>query len=438
MNTIKNKLNKIILLQIIFMLILSVCCNISIADEIPVENSSEQESINEPTVFSKSSILMDQNTGQILFEHNARETVYPASTTKLMTAILTLENCNLTDEVTVTKEALLGIPKGYTTASLQAGEKLTIDQLLHVLLIPSANDAANVLACHISGSVEDFSVVMNEKAKQIGCENTHFTNPSGIHNDNHYSTAYDMALIGMYACKFDKIKEVALTTNYSLPEIQKNNKTITRAFKTTDTLITPKNQYYYEYATGLKTGYTDKAKSCIVSTAKKDDMQLLCVVLGGDKTDDGKAQRETDCKTLFEYGFNDFKYTDLCKPNDIIDKSKITDIPEYLQNASITYQEPLHLLVNTNQTTTPIISLNQTQELPIQKGTVVGTATYNINSKEYKINIVLSEDLLPNNTSAIVNIFHILIGALILIILLTLIKKKQKAKESRYFKRSLY
>lgn len=145
---------------------------------------------NELNLYSKSSILIDSTTGQILYEHNAYEKLYPASTTKLMTAILTLENCQLTDTVTVNPDALKCIPATYTTAALQPNEQLTVDQLLHVLLIPSANDAANVLAYHVAGSIENFAVMMNAKAKEIGCKNTHFVNPSGVHNDEHYSTAY--------------------------------------------------------------------------------------------------------------------------------------------------------------------------------------------------------------------------------------------------------
>ena len=396
---------------------------------------SETENNSDITILSKHAILMEQENGQILYEYNAHEKAYPASTTKLMTAILTLENCNLDDEVIVDSNALLGIPKSYTVARLQPQEKITIDQLMHVLLIPSANDAANVLAFHIAGSIEDFADMMNKKAKEIGCENTHFTNPSGIHDDNHYSTAYDMALIGNYASKFDTIMEIAKNTTYSLSPLPTS---VARTFKATNTLITPKNQYFYEYATGLKTGYTDKAKSCIVATAKKDDVNLLYVILGGDKTEDKKAQRELDCKTLFEYGFNNYEYSNLCEENSLVDKSRINELPNNIENVDITYSKTLHLMVPINNAYTTEYNLNSNINLPIKKGDMIGTVIYKFNGNSFKVDLLAANDVYPIAMNGENNLFIILLVALILILLITLVKKKNRKRESRYFKRSLY
>ena len=185
---------------------------------------------------SEACILMDTKSDKILYAKNAYEKMYPASTTKLMTAILTLENCKLTDTAIVSHNAIFSIPVGYSHANLQEGEELTIEQLLNVLLIPSANDAAIVLAEHISGSVEKFSKLMNEKAKSLGCLNTNFVNPNGIQNKNHYSTAYDLALIGKYALKFPDIKRIAMVKQYTLPTTNKYDKT-DRIFNATNGLI---------------------------------------------------------------------------------------------------------------------------------------------------------------------------------------------------------
>ena len=362
-----------------------------------------------------------------------------------MTAILTLENCNLTDTVTIQAEYLYGIPKGYTTAALQPGETLTVEQLLHVLLIPSANDAGNVLACHIAGSVDNFSIMMNSKAKELGCLNTNFVNPSGVHDDNHYSTAYDMSLIGKYAHSFEKIKEITNTKNYSLPDLPDGSK---RIFKTTNTLITPSNEYYYEYATGLKTGYTDKAKSCIVATAKKDNIELICVILGGDKTANWKSQRELDCHTLFNYGFENYEYYKVCGKNESLNKSNIINLPSDLQNCDIIYSEDLSLLVNKHNynNTTSDISWNISQ-LPIYKNTTIGTITYNIDGKHYVINLLANSDILPiKSTNSISQFFYILIGIFVIILLITIFnkqknkfhKKKKSSKEPKYFRHSFY
>ena len=178
------KFKKILLLTTLFLCtFISIFSNFSYAENEDIET------------FSPVALLMDAKTGKVLYEKNGYEQNYPASTTKLMTAILTVENCDLSDIATVSYNAVMSVPYDYTNAALQVDEELTIEQLLNVLLIPSANDAGNVLAEHIAGSIESFATMMNTKALEIGCKNTHFTNPSGIHNDDHYSTAYYLSLI---------------------------------------------------------------------------------------------------------------------------------------------------------------------------------------------------------------------------------------------------
>lgn len=404
------------------------------------QSNTSPTNSNELNLYSKSSILIDSTTGQILYEHNAYEKLYPASTTKLMTAILTLENCQLTDIVTVDKDALKGIPATYTTAALQPGEQLSVDQLLHVLLIPSANDAANVLAYHIAGSIDNFAIMMNAKAKEIGCQNTNFMNPSGIHNDNHYSTAYDMALIGKYANTFDTVKDIATQTQYSLPNLPDGKE---RKFKTTNTLITPNNKYYYEYATGLKTGYTEKAKSCIVAKAKKGDTELICAVLYGDKTEDKKNERELDCHTLFDYGFNNYTETTICEKEQTLDKSNLNDIPTTYQSTDIVYGEDLNLLVNKEETSniTNNVSWKTDLNYPISKDSVIGTITYTVDGSNYSVNLLAGNDILPTNSDSISNTFYILVAVLIIILLLTIFTKKKRKKhkrEEKYFRHSFY
>ena len=179
---------------------------------------------NQIQTLSQACILIDSSTGKILYEKDSKKRKYPASTTKMMTAILAIEKCNLADIATVNETAISkkAVPDGYTNAKLVAGEKFTIEQLLNVLLIPSANDAANVLAEHISGSVEEFSKLMNEKAKEIGCLDTNFVNPSGIHNDNHYSTAYDLSLIAQYGMKNEIFRNIVCKTSCKLSTTDKS------------------------------------------------------------------------------------------------------------------------------------------------------------------------------------------------------------------------
>lgn len=443
MNKYKSNLTKLFCISLIFVFIFSIYTNCSYAD---TKTKDTNNADNNLTLYSSESILMDSTTGQILYEHNAYQKTYPASTTKLMTAILTLENCQLSDNVIINKDALQGIPRSYTTAALKAGETLTVEQLLHVLLIPSANDAANVLAFHIAGSIENFSIMMNAKAKELGCINTNFVNPSGIHDDEHYSTAYDMALIGKYANTFETIRNITTKTSCSLPNLPDGKE---RAFKTTNTLITPKHKYYYEYATGLKTGYTDKAKSCIVAKAKKDNIELICVVLGGQKTESLESERELDCHTLFEYGFNNFEYSTICTKSNSLDTSKYTNVPDNLKDADIIFSNDLNILINKNnsENIASTIEWKNDMQLPIYKNTVIGSITYNIDGNTYKIDLITNSDILPNNLNNMSYFLYILLAILIIIILTTIFthkrknrfhKKSRSSKEPKYFRHSFY
>ena len=186
------------------------------------------------------------------------------------------------------------------------GEQFTVDQLLHVLLIPSANDAANVLAEHVSGSIINFANLMNEKAKEIGLKNSNFTNPSGLHDENLYTTAYDLSLLGRYAMRFDKFREIVKTTSYSLPatNIHPQND---RNFSISNLLLDNTNSnYYYEYATGVKTGFTDPAGDCLIASAKKDGIEFIAVCLNGGYLSNGLREKFLDCKTLLDYAFDNY------------------------------------------------------------------------------------------------------------------------------------
>ena len=201
-----------------------------------------------------------------------------------MTAILTLENCKLTDTATVSHNAIYSVPLDYSHAYLVEGEKLTINQLLHLLLIPSANDAAVVLAEHIAGSSDSFVAMMNTRAVELGCKSTHFVNSNGIHSTDHYTTAYDLALMGRYAMQFEDFRKIVKIPEYTLPATDKYLKS-DRFFKTTNALLIENHtdkvdNYYYEYATGIKTGYTQAAGDCIVASAEKNGKEYILVILG--------------------------------------------------------------------------------------------------------------------------------------------------------------
>ena len=168
--------------------------NLVVNNEDSAINNQEQIDIFK-NISAPNLLLAETNTGRILYERNADRKIYPASLTKLMTAILVVENCELDEIVTVSENAVLSVPVGYVNANLQVGEELTVEDLLYVMLIPSANDAANALAEHVGGNIESFSAMMNSKAKELGCTGSNFTNPSGLHQEEHYTTTRDLFLI---------------------------------------------------------------------------------------------------------------------------------------------------------------------------------------------------------------------------------------------------
>ena len=389
--------------------------------------------------LSPACILIDSNTGKILYEKQSKKRMYPASTTKMMTAILTLENCKLDDMVTVNYSAVSeeAVPYGYTSAHLVTREKFTVEQLLNVLLIPSANDAANVLAEHISGSVENFSKLMNEKAKSIGCLETHFVNPSGIHDDNHYSTAYDLSLIAQYGMKNEVFRSIVCKTSCKLPTTDKylNDD---REFNTTNELLKNKKDsdynYYYEYANGIKTGYTEYANYCIATSAKKDNIELICVVLGAEDSSVHESKRATDSINLFNYAFENYNEKSFLSKDTVVKQIDFNDDTKKQNKEdnilNIVPENDLSLFTTTNvEEITPNITINDNLKKPIIKGAIVGKIEYDIDNEHYSINLIANNNIL--DFSYIQYIFDALLILLLFIILFLFIKIRRH-KTSKY------
>lgn len=413
-------------LLILFLIIITLLGFIHPVLAVDSNNSQKDININDITTNSSSCLLMDSKTGKIIYAKNAYEKMYPASTTKLMTAILTLENCKLTDTAIVSHNAIYSIPVGYSHASLKEDEELTIEQLLNVLLIPSANDAAIVLAEHISGSVEEFSKLMNEKAKSLGCLNTNFVNPNGIQNKNHYSTAYDLALIGKYALKFPDIKRIAMVKQYTLPTTNKYDKT-DRIFNATNGLINDDvlNKNYYEYATGLKTGYTDASGYCIVSTAKKDDKELIAVILNSDSI----SKRYSDCKTLFNYGFDNYGYITIQDEKAVVKQVEIENGSKSSKNLNVVVKDKIEVFTKNDTDLSklePTIEINENLKAPIAENTVIGKITYNIDGEEITSDLIAGGSVYPSDFE--ITIFRILLLFLILYAVFKLLKHFSKKK----------
>ena len=402
-------------------------------------NFSLATNLDELNIYSPSVILVEQTTGKIIYEKNAYEKMYPASITKIMTAILTLENCNLTDIAIVSVSALKAVPDGYSTAYLQVGEKLTINQLLHVLLIPSANDAANVLAEHISGSIDSFATMMNTKAHEIGCLNTNFVNPSGIHNSNHYSTAYDLSLIARYAMNNETFRNIVKTTSYTLPQTNKWTKN-DRYFTNTNSLIKPNNSdsvdnYYYKYCIGIKTGYTDASKECIAACIEKDNLKFIAITLGSDKTENGLSARYIDCKTLFNYALDNYSIYKFNDANSVLKQVNVTNGFLSSSTLDVIIQDEISVLKNNLtqiDSISPTVNINFPLIAPITKNSIIGKITYNIDGEEYSSNLLAGSDV---EESYYLNLFFkLILLILILFIAFEILHINKKHKKKSKFK----
>ncbi len=215
-----------------------------------------------------SEIILDARTNRVLFENNAYAKKYMASTTKILTALTVIENCNLEEEVTVSKDTV-GVEG--SSIYLEAGEKLSVKDLLYGLMLRSGNDCAETLAVYCAKSIDAFAKLMNETARRIGAYNSNFVNPHGLHDDEHFTTAYDLAIISSYAIKNQTFKEIVSTKSIDIPFTTRNTKR----------RLINKNKMLNEFdgATGIKTGYTKRAGRCLVTSCERDGLELICVVL---------------------------------------------------------------------------------------------------------------------------------------------------------------
>lgn len=394
---------------------------------------STSKSIN---INSPSCILMEASTGKILYEKNSNEVRYPASTTKIMTAILVLENCELTDVATVSHNAVYSIPADYVTCNIQEGEELTVEQLLNVLLIPSANDAAIVLAEHVSGSVDEFAKLMNEKAKEIGCKNTHFVNPNGIHNKNHVSTSYDLALMTQYAMKNDTFRKIIQKTEYTLPATNKYKKA-DRKFTTTNDLLVKntsnsKSNYYYPNAIGVKTGYTGEAGNCLVSAARKDGMEVIAVVLGAGFTDEGLSEKFLDSITLLDYAFDNYAVKTVQEKGSVLQEVNVSGATKETENLKVEIKDDIEIFVENTvdiEDLEPEVSLNKLTA-PISAGTTIGTIAYKIDDITYSSELIAQSDVMPSKF--LPTLLHISLILVTLYLIYLFLKSDKKRKKQNF------
>ncbi|MGI6224655.1 MAG: D-alanyl-D-alanine carboxypeptidase family protein [Peptococcales bacterium] len=314
-----------------------------------------------PNIEGKAFVLIDGKTGQVLYGKEIDEKLYPASTTKILTTIIALEKGNLQDMVTISKNVPL--VEG-TKVYLRAGEKIELEKLLNAAMIHSANDAALAIAEHIGGSEEKFAQMMNEKAKELGVKNSNFVNPHGLTAENHYSTAYDLALISRYAMENPKFRELAQEKVYDW------------AGEEWQTRLININKFLWrmEESTGIKSGYTSAARYTLAASAQKNTQELIAVILGS-----SDARIWDDAKALLEYGFANFQNLSLATDDEVVATLKVAND----QEVNLIPARSATIAVNNNEETNVERRLVLGDlSLPIEAEKVVGELIISLNGEE--------------------------------------------------------
>lgn len=349
--------------------------------------------LEEPELQCTNAILVDANYGEVLYAKKADEKAYPASITKVMTALLVLEAMDsgkLTREqqITAGPTALQDMSPKASTANLKPGDTLTVEQLLYCLLLPSANEAGNILAVAVDGSIEAFVEHMNTRAAELGCKGTHFVNPHGLHDPDHYTTAYDISLYMTEALKHELFRTIIHTATYVLPATAHQGE---QTFYNTNALISNFHYsgYVYDKCIGGKTGTTDEAGKCLVAAAESGDTLLISVILGSGVVDPNGAKRQgqfTESTKLLKWGFDNFRRVVISQGSDPVDKVAVTlsrqaDEVMVKPKGEVVRTLPKDLDPSLIETT---IHLNSdTVEAPVEEGQVLGTMTLSYEGTDY-------------------------------------------------------
>lgn len=390
-------MKRIISLILIISILFPIYCfadeeNIEEVEEIPELVEATTNSAEEPNINSRSAIVFDRNSKEVIYGKDENTKKKMASTTKIMTCIVVLEKGELTDTVIVSKNAA---GTGGSRVGLKTGDKATVQDLLYGLMLCSGNDAAVALAEHVGGSVEGFAELMNAKAKELNLSNTNFVTPHGLDNENHYTTAYELAIMADYGLKNKTFRSIVGTKNIT---ININGKP--RNLNNTNELLGSVSGVY-----GVKTGFTNGANRCLVSSCKRDNLDIITVVLGADT----KKFRTQDSLKLINYAMNNYKDINVEKQiNEEFEKwKKENKSSMYInkgikENAEVELEkiENKYITIKNTQENNIKIEINNIKkyEAPLTKGTVIGVVTVNVKGKtKLVVNIQASETIKRKN-----------------------------------------
>lgn len=328
-------------------------------------------------VNAKAAVLLSLDTDEIIYSKNITDKVYPASLMKLLSAIIMVENTPDLDseKITMTQAAMYDIMgTGAAVNNLKVGEQIPARDALACLLISSGGDTAYAIAYHYGKTVEGFMEMVNSKAKEIGMKNSHFGNPVGLHDENTYTTVEDLVVLAKYARKYNEITELVKKSRYTVKATEMSGE---RILSTTNFLIDPNTAYYYTYANGFKTGFTDEAGRCLISTAKYNGYNYMCIVVGCKETN-GVRTEFTETANLFRWVYNNFAFTTV-----INCEAPVCEMPVRLSAetdfVSLYAKEPLNSIFpkDADLSTVKIVEKLDFESIdaPVKKGTVLGTAS---------------------------------------------------------------
>jgi len=413
--------------------------------------------LTDPVTQSKAVVLADARTGSLLYTKSSDEKVYPASTTKIMTVLLAIEAIEagkvaLTDSVTASSNIMAGLSEDGSTSGIVPGETMTLESLLYCTMLSSANEACNIIAEYIAGDVSTFVGMMNARAQELGCTGTNFTNTHGLPDYNHYTTAHDLALIALEAYKHPLFMEICNTATRTIPA---TNVSPERTLSNTNGLINNDSElypgYYYEYAKGIKTGHTNDAGYCLVSSAEKDGVSLLCVIMGGtavNKVDKIEYTNFTDSVAVYNWGFENFSYRDILETTDMVkdipvklgrDADYVTVRPETAvqalmpndeDNSSFEQQITIYSEQSGEALVAPIAAGTVLGEISIARdGVVYGTSKLvAISSVDVSYSQLIKTKILDTLKNPVVLIFILIVLAL-LITYIALVVRYQRSKK---------
>lgn len=329
-----------------------------------------------PATSAAAVVVMEQSSGRVLHSSNMNAELYPASTTKIMTALLTLENMELDDKITLPQNY---VNVGETSLGLKPGARQTVEELLMAMMLRSANDAAQALAIGVAGSVEAFADMMNAKAAELGMKHSHFVNPHGLHNSKHYSSAYDLAIVARAALEHEEFRRIINTDSFTVKKVNGEE----------DFRVGNRNGLLprYQYADGVKTGYTRQAGNCFVSSATKDGMQLIAVVLNS-------SDIYAEAEALLEWGFANYSPTMLVDANTVL--GEVAVLNGGRESVEVVTEKPLFAVAGKGETVDlqPVIDLPVSVTAPVHRGEVIGSLTYtDEKGYTYSTNLLAARDV---------------------------------------------